>query len=105
VAEQGWVAGVVAHHYTRYLGDLSGGQMIAKRVAKQHGLERDGIAFYDFAELGSLVAFKNGYRAALDALGATLDADEKARMLDEVRAAYGFNTAVFVDLGRARASA
>jgi hypothetical protein len=26
-------------------------------------------------------------------------------MLDEVRAAYGFNTAVFVDLGRAKATA
>ncbi|QBE50304.1 DUF2470 domain-containing protein [Leucobacter triazinivorans] len=105
VAEEGWVAGVVAHHYTRYLGDLSGGQMIARRVAKQHGLERDGIAFYDFSELGSLTEFKNGYRAALDALGTGLDDAEQARMLDEVRAAYGFNTAVFVDLGKQKAAA
>lgn len=105
VAGEGWIAGVVAHHYTRYLGDLSGGQMIARRVAKQHGLERDGIAFYDFSELGSLTEFKNGYRAALDALGAGLDDAEQARMLDEVRAAYGFNTAVFVDLGKQKAAA
>lgn len=105
VAEEGWIAGVVAHHYTRYLGDLSGGQMIAKRVAKQHELDRDGVAFYDFSELGSLTDFKNGYRSALDGLGEGLDDAEKARMLDEVRAAYGFNTAVFVDLGRAKAAA
>ncbi|WP_241489486.1 biliverdin-producing heme oxygenase [Leucobacter celer] len=105
VAEEGWIAGVVAHHYTRYLGDLSGGQMIARRVAKQHELDREGIAFYDFSELGSLTDFKNEYRSALDALGEGLDEAEKARMLDEVRAAYGFNTAVFVDLGRAKATA
>nr|WP_029608173.1 biliverdin-producing heme oxygenase [Leucobacter chromiiresistens] len=105
VAAEGWVAGVVAHHYTRYLGDLSGGQYIAKRVAKQHGLPGAGIAFYDFAELGDLAEFKNRYRAALDVLGAQLDADERARMLDEVRTAYAFNTAVFRDLGQAKLAA
>ncbi|MFA5607127.1 MAG: biliverdin-producing heme oxygenase [Leucobacter sp.] len=105
VGEEGWVAGVVAHHYTRYLGDLSGGQMIAKRVARQHGFEQDGIAFYDFAGLGSLAEFKERYREALDRLGVELSAEEQARMLDEVRVAYGFNTAVFVDLGKAKAAA
>lgn len=105
VAEEGWVAGLVAHHYTRYLGDLSGGQMIAKRVAKQHGLDREGVAFYDFSELGSLVDFKNEYRVALDGFGAGLTDQERDRMLEEVRAAYAFNTAVFVDLGRARDAA
>ncbi|MHA3724773.1 biliverdin-producing heme oxygenase [Leucobacter sp. HY1910] len=105
VAAEGWVAGIVAHHYTRYLGDLSGGQIIARRVSKQHGLEKAGVSFYDFTALGALDEFKNEYRGALDALGATLAADEQQRMLDEVRAAYGFNTAVFVDLGKAKAAA
>lgn len=103
IAAEGWAAGIIAHHYTRYLGDLSGGQMIAKRVAKQHGLEADGIGFYNFDGLGPLGAFKNAYRAELDALGERLDDVEQQRMLDEVRAAYGFNTAVFVDLGVAKA--
>ena len=102
VAAEGWAAGVVAHHYTRYLGDLSGGQYIAKRVAKQHDLPSAGIAFYDFSELGDLAEFKNQYRAALDVLGEQLDEAERARMLDEVRAAYAFNTAVFRDLGQAK---
>lgn len=105
IAAEGWVAGVVAHHYTRYLGDLSGGQIIARRVSKQHGLEKAGVSFYDFTALGALDDFKNEYRGALDALGATLSAEEQQRMLDEVRAAYGFNTAVFVDLGKAKAAA
>lgn len=105
VAAEGWLPGIVAHHYTRYLGDLSGGQMIAKRVARQHGLDAAGIAFYDFTELGSPSHFKTEYRAALDTLGQSLGEDDRARMLDEVRAAYGFNTAVFVDLGKAKAAA
>lgn len=105
VAADGFVAGVVAHHYTRYLGDLSGGQYIAKRVAKQHDLPREGIAFYDFTALGDLGDFKNEYRAALDVLGEQLDDSERARMLDEVRRAYAFNTAVFRDLGHAKLAA
>ncbi|REJ05326.1 DUF2470 domain-containing protein [Microbacterium bovistercoris] len=103
LAEQGWIAGILAHHYTRYLGDLSGGQAIARRVSGQFGGE--GVSFYDFSTLGDLGGFKDMYRRVLDAFGATLDADERARMLDEVRAAYRFNTEVFVDLGRARALA
>lgn len=105
VGEEGWVAGVVAHHYTRYLGDLSGGQFIARRVAKQHGLSSDGVSFYDFSELGSLDDFKNEYRSELDRLGTQLSDDERTRMLDEVRIAYRFNTQVFLDLGRAKAHA
>lgn len=105
VAADGWVPGVVAHHYTRYLGDLSGGQMIAKLVAKQHDFAAEGIAFYDFSALGSIAGFKNEYRAALDRLGSELDDAERTRMLEEVRTAYGFNSAVFADLGRQKAAA
>ncbi|UOQ61897.1 biliverdin-producing heme oxygenase [Leucobacter rhizosphaerae] len=105
VADDAWVPGIVAHHYTRYLGDLSGGQMIAKLVAKQHDLADGGVEFYDFSALGSIAGFKNEYRAALDRLGAELDDAERTRMLDEVRAAYAFNTAVFADLGRQKAAA
>ena len=105
VGAEGWLGGVIAHHYTRYLGDLSGGQMIARRVAKQHGFDRAGVKFYSFPELGDLTEFKDQYRAALDAYGKTLTAEERQRMVDEVRIAYGFNTEVFVDLARAKAAA
>jgi heme oxygenase len=102
VADERWTAGIVAHHYTRYLGDLSGGQIIARRAAKQFGFDADGVAFYDFAELGDPAAFTEAYRAALDDFGAGLDDAEQQRMLDEVRAAYRFNTEVFLNLGAAR---
>lgn len=100
-----WLPGIVAHHYTRYLGDLSGGQMIARLVAKQHGFTDEGVGFYDFAALGPIPSFKQTYRAGLDRLGASLTEQERSRFLEEVRTAYSFNTAVFVDLSRRKISA
>lgn len=102
VAAEGWLPGIVAHHYTRYLGDLSGGQMIAKLVARQHGFDRLGVAFYDFSALGPIPEFKQAYREGLNALGARLSEEERERMIAEVRRAYHFNTASFVDMDRAR---
>lgn len=98
ISAEGWLPGLIAHHYTRYLGDLSGGQMIAKRVKKQFGFERAGVAFYDFTELGDITEFKQNYRSVLDELGTTLDDAQKQRMIDEVRAAYRFNSQVFVEM-------
>ncbi len=103
LAAEGWLPGIVAHHYTRYLGDLSGGQMIAKRMRKQHGLESNGVAFYEFAELGDLNEFKNQYRAQLDRLGESLSTSERERFLKEVEIAYGFNTEVFNQLAAQKA--
>lgn len=103
IGEEGWIPGIIAHHYTRYLGDLSGGQMIAKRVQRQHELvDGKGAQFYNFAALGSLTDFKDRYREALDSLGETLDEAERQRVLDEVRRAYHFNTAVFIDMARTK---
>ena len=46
-------AAMLAHAYVRYLGDLSGGQFIKRRVAKAYGLEDGaGLSFYDFKQLG-----------------------------------------------------
>ena len=101
VAAEGWTPGLIAHHYTRYLGDLSGGQMIAKRVKKQFGYEHAGVAFYDFAELGEIDKYKQEYRGVLNSLGETLDETERERMVDEVRTAYRFNSQVFVEMKQA----
>ncbi len=101
IAAEGWLPGIIAHHYTRYLGDLSGGQMIAKRVKKQFGYEHAGVAFYDFAELGEIDKYKQEYRGVLNSLGETLDETERERMVDEVRTAYRFNSQVFVEMKQA----
>ncbi|MFK4791466.1 heme oxygenase (biliverdin-producing) [Microbacterium sp. ZW T5_56] len=98
-----WVGGFVAHHYTRYLGDLSGGQFIGKVMARQFGFETNGIGFYIFGDIADPSAFKDTYREQLDA--APWDDAEKERVIEEVLVAYQFNTDVFVDLQRAKESA
>ncbi|PSK92281.1 heme oxygenase [Murinocardiopsis flavida] len=98
-----WPAGYVAHHYTRYIGDLSGGQFIRKAVRAAYGFgDGDGASFYDFAAIGSLPKFKNRYRALLDSL--PVEAAEQERVIAETRAAYRCNIEVFADLGRARSA-
>lgn len=90
-----WPAGIVAHHYTRYMGDLSGGQHIGRIVARTHP-DLD-LRFYDFATLGDLDEVKDRYRALLDA--APWSTEEQERFIDEVRLAYELNTRLFADLG------
>ncbi|MFE7791124.1 heme oxygenase (biliverdin-producing) [Streptomyces sp. NPDC057460] len=94
-----WSAGYVAHHYTRYLGDLSGGQIIRDRAEKTWGFARkgDGVRFYVFEEIANPASFKRGYRELLDAVDA--DELEKKRIVDECRRAFALNTAVFRELG------
>ncbi|MBB4979823.1 MULTISPECIES: biliverdin-producing heme oxygenase [Streptomyces] len=94
-----WPAGYVAHHYTRYLGDLSGGQIIRDRAERTWGFDRkgDGVRFYVFDEIPNPAAFKRGYRELLD--GVAADDLEKQRIVDECRRAFDFNTAVFRELG------
>ena len=60
---------LLAHSYTRYLGDLSGGQMlqkIAQSALKLSGHE--GTSFYNFQQIPDKQAFKGKYRQALDKL-------------------------------------
>ncbi|WP_338695940.1 biliverdin-producing heme oxygenase [Streptomyces sp. Q6] len=95
----GWPAGYVAHHYTRYLGDLSGGQIIRDKAEKTWGFARkgDGVRFYVFEQVGNPAAFKRRYRELLD--GLAVDDLEKQRVVAECKAAFALNTGVFRALG------
>ncbi|MBT2540406.1 biliverdin-producing heme oxygenase [Streptomyces sp. ISL-44] len=94
-----WPGGYVAHHYTRYLGDLSGGQIIRDKAERTWGFARkgDGVRFYVFADISNPAAFKRTYRELLDAIAA--DDLEKQRIVDECKRAFDFNGAVFRELG------
>lgn len=97
---ESWSAGYVAHHYTRFLGDLSGGQVIAAKLREQFGFSEDeGTASYVFPEIASPKEIKDEYRAKLDAL--PLPPPERSRVIDEVLRAYRHNTEMFADLARA----
>ncbi|MEU9983219.1 biliverdin-producing heme oxygenase [Streptomyces sp. NPDC050856] len=94
-----WPAGYVAHHYTRYLGDLSGGQVIRHKAEQTWGFARkgDGVRFYVFERIPNPAAFKRDYRELLDRVNA--DDLEKQRIVDECRRAFDLNGAVFRQLG------
>ncbi|MGW0707992.1 biliverdin-producing heme oxygenase [Streptomyces sp. NPDC002643] len=94
-----WPGGYVAHHYTRYLGDLSGGQIIRDRAEKTWGFAKkgDGVRFYVFEDITNPAAFKRGYRELLDRVRA--DDLEKQRIVSECKRAFSLNTAVFRALG------
>jgi heme oxygenase (biliverdin-producing, ferredoxin) len=96
-----WGGGFIAHHYTRYLGDLSGGIMMRKAGERTYDLKlgEDGLHFYTFPDLEDSKAFKFAYRDQLNEID--VDDAEQQRIIDEVRTAYRLNSAVFGDLSRA----
>lgn len=88
---------LVAHSYTRYLGDLSGGQILKKIAQRGMNLtDGEGTAFYEFPEISDEKAFKNQYRQAMDEL--PVDQATADRMVDEANAAFGMNMKMFNEL-------
>ncbi len=92
-----WGGLFVAHHYTRYLGDLSGGQAIGRIIGREFGLvDGVGTAFYAFDAVPKPKLYKDAYRARLDAL--PLDDAERLRVLDEVKAVFALNGGIFAEM-------
>ncbi|CAN5669602.1 biliverdin-producing heme oxygenase [soil metagenome] len=94
VAGASWGGALVAHHYTRYLGDLSGGQAIGRILDRTFNLGGAGLAFYDFPMRPK--PYKDAYRNRIDAVD--LDAAGVDRAVDEVKVAFSLNQAVFDEL-------
>ena len=94
-----WPGGFVAHHYIRYLGDLSGGQYLRHRVAQALQLTGDvGTRFYVFEGIADVEAFKVAYRRRLDAM--PWDEAERAAIVNEVTIAYRLNMDVLAELSQ-----
>ncbi len=74
---------LVAHAYTRYLGDLSGGQLLRRGAAKSLGIPESGpgLAFYNFPDVPDINACKYMFRARLDAM--PVDATVAAEIVEE----------------------
>ena len=88
---------LVAHSYTRYLGDLSGGQIL-KGIA-QRGMnlpEGNGTNFYEFKDIPDEKAFKTTYRQAMDDL--PIEQPTADRIVQEANDAFGMNMKMFMEL-------
>jgi len=97
---------LLSHAYTRYLGDLSGGTVLARVARKALNLqsistecdaEEDGLRFYHFAKIPSAKLFKDNYRTALDALP-NLDSNMIERLVAEANVAFVLNMRIFEEL-------
>lgn len=85
-------ARLAGHAYARYLGDLSGGQILKPLLARMLGLGPEALAFYDFPAFPDLAAPKLALRAALDTVPITSDAAQA--LCDEAVTAFRHNIAV-----------
>jgi heme oxygenase (biliverdin-producing, ferredoxin) len=85
----------IAHHYTRYLGDLSGGQYLGPAIAKAYGLDGHGHRFFVFAGVRP-PAFRTRYRALLDRI--SWPRAEEDAFVAEVSEAYRLNITVLSEL-------
>ncbi|MFJ8914063.1 heme oxygenase (biliverdin-producing) [Amycolatopsis sp. NPDC102389] len=91
-----WSGGFVAHHYTRYLGDIAGGQVIRRLLERKYDVREEGSLFYHFDQLGSAPKFRDNYREQLNS--APWTEDERARLIEEAIVAFECNIAVFDEL-------
>jgi len=88
---------LISHLYTRYLGDLSGGQILKGIAQRAMNLaDGQGTAFYEFAEIPDEKEFKNTYRQKLDEL--PIDEATADRIVEEANAAFGMNMKMFNEL-------
>lgn len=88
---------LIGHSYTRYLGDLSGGQILKKIAQRGMNLtDGEGTAFYEFDAISDEKAFKNKYRQAMDDL--PVDEATVERIVQEANDAFGHNMNMFKEL-------
>lgn len=68
-ASEGTGMRLIAHAYARYLGDLSGGQILKKLLQRSLDLPPEALSFYEFPEIADIAAFKASYRSAIERAG------------------------------------
>ncbi len=91
---------LIAHAYTRYMGDLSGGQSLKNVIRSALSLPPDrGTNFYEFSQISTPEArrvFKERYRQTLDEF--PVDADTIERIVAEANTAFALNRDVMHEL-------
>lgn len=94
-AASGDGARLIAHAYVRYLGDLNGGQALARLLNRSLGLGPEALSFYAFPGIRDLPEFRLRYRQAIDQAGLTI-ADLNS-VVEEAALAFQMN----IDLSQA----
>tara|TARA_B100001250_G_scaffold381982_1_gene374737 strand:- start:579 stop:1292 length:714 start_codon:yes stop_codon:yes gene_type:complete len=86
----------VGHHYTRYMGDLSGGQILKGIAQKSLKLGNEAFNFYDFKDIENASTFKQFYRTNIDTLEVTQSQFDA--IITEANYAFRLNMYMFDEL-------
>ena len=87
---------LIGHHYTRYLGDLSGGQILKGIAQKALNLKDEGLSFYEFGKIDDAKIYKTKYRSILDEL--PLTESQQNAIITEANYAFRLNMYMFDQL-------
>lgn len=88
---------LIAHQYTRYLGDLFGGQMMGDMATTSLGSSPGlGIDFYKFEDIDSTSDFITKWYAKLNTLDLTNK--EKEEIVDEANLVFDLNIEILEEL-------
>ncbi len=88
---------LVGHHYTRYIGDLSGGQILRNIAQKAMNISgEDGLRFYEFEQIEDQKQFKLNYSQTLNTL--PIDQEMANLIVDEANLAFKYNMDMFKEL-------
>ena len=101
-ASDGDGGGLISHAYARYLGDLSGGQIVKRLLARSLDLPPGALSFYDFPAIDDIAKFKTEYRAAIDRAGDEIEDFEA--VVEEGAMAFQLNIELSVALQAEAAS-
>ncbi len=81
-----------AHAYTRYLGDLYGGQTLRRHLIRRFGPHFRATAFTEFPEIQELREFAAGFGVALDEAGREIAC--LGHVIEEAAVAFQMNIAL-----------
>jgi len=83
---------LLAHAYTRFLGDLSGGRVMAARLTASLPTFPVALSFHAFPRIADVERFKAEYRLALDDAGSRIS--ELQQVVKEAEEAFSLNIAL-----------
>jgi heme oxygenase len=87
---------LISHHYTRYIGDLSGGQVLKAIAQKALNVDDSAMNFYIFTDISDEKEFKQNYRNTLDSL--PFSQNEIDLIVEEANNSFRYNMEVFKEI-------
>jgi heme oxygenase len=83
---------LIAHAYTRYLGDLNGGKILRQHLVRRFGPDFQAVGFLEFPAIADTGAFAATFHAALDVAAGHLA--DTAGVIQEAAVAFELNIAL-----------